>query len=58
MKKVLELKGIFSETECVCVYLRTKFQVSSVILTSFSQGRGLILPPPPPLTHTHRKTNH
>ena len=29
----------------MCVYLRTKFQVSSTILTSFRQG--LILPPPP-----------
>ena len=30
----------------MCVYLRTKFQVSSIILTSFRQG-GVILPPQP-----------
>ena len=36
------------------VYLRTKFQVSSIILTSFRQGEGggwreiLPAPPPPP----------
>ena len=29
------------------VYLRAKFEVSSIILTSFRQG-GVILPPPPP----------
>ena len=29
------------------VYLRTKFQVSKIILTSFRQGGGVILPPPP-----------
>ena len=29
----------------MCVYLRTKFQVSSIILTSFKQ---VILPPPTP----------
>ena len=40
----LVLKGIFSETTYVYVYLRTKFQVSSIILTSFRQG--VILPPP------------
>ena len=28
------------------VYLRAKFEVSSIILTSFRQG--VILPPPPP----------
>ena len=33
----------------VCVYLRTKFQVSGKILTSFWQGGvGVILPPPTP----------
>ena len=36
------------------VYLRTKFQVSSIILTSFRQGEGggrrEILPVPPPPT--------
>ena len=30
-----------------CIELRTKFQVSSIILTSFIQG--VILPSPPPL---------
>ena len=30
----------------MCVYLRNKFQVSGVILTSFRQV-GVILPPPP-----------
>ena len=30
----------------MCVYLRTKFQVASIILTSFR--RGVISPPPPP----------
>ena len=29
----------------MCVYLRTKFEVSSIILTSFRQG---VIPPPPP----------
>ena len=31
----------------MCLYLRTKFKVSSVILTSFRQGidKGVILPP-------------
>ena len=34
----------------MCVYLRTKFQVSSIIITSFRQGEGVILtaPLPPP----------
>ena len=32
----------------MCVYLRTKFQVSSIIITSFRQGEGGwgVLPPP------------
>ena len=34
------LKGIFSEN--ICVYLRTKFQVSSIIVTSFRQGWGRV----------------
>ena len=34
------LKGIFSETTYVCVFLRNKYQVSSIILTSFKEGRG------------------
>ena len=33
----------------MCVYLRTKFQVSSIILTSFRQRGGVILHPAPPL---------
>ena len=51
IKRALTLKGIFFETTYVCV-LRTKFQVCSIILTSFRQG--VILPspslqsPPPP----------
>ena len=33
----------------MCVYLRVKFVVSSIILTSFRQGVILhLLPPPPP----------
>ena len=40
----LVLKGKFSETTCVRV-LGTKFQVSSIILTSFRQGV-ILLPPP------------
>ena len=34
--KYLVLTGTFSET--TCVYLSTKFQVSSIILSSFRQG--------------------
>ena len=30
----------------ICVYLCTKFQVSSTILTTFRQGVILLLPPP------------
>ena len=40
INKILEalvMKGIFSEIH-MCVYLSTKFQVSSIILTSFRQG--------------------
>ena len=32
----------------MCVYLRVKFVVSSIILTSFRQGVILHLQPPPP----------
>ena len=32
------------------MYLCAKLQVSSITLTSFRQGWGVILPPPPPLT--------
>ena len=36
----------------MCVYLRVKFVVSSIILTSFRQGVILhLLPPPPPRPH-------
>ena len=38
----------------MCVNLRTKFQVSCLILTSFRQG--VILPPPPSPT-PHLKMN-
>ena len=30
------------------VYLRAKFEVSSITLTSFRHGGGLFYPPPPP----------
>ena len=43
---VLVVKDIFSET--ISVYVLTKFQASSIILTSFRQGVLLPLPPPPP----------
>ena len=46
IKGVQAIKGIFSETK-KGVYLRAKFEISSIILTSFRQG--VILPPPPPL---------
>ena len=41
IKEVLVLKGIFSEAN-MCMYLHTKFQVFSVLLTIFRQleGRG------------------
>ena len=39
IKWALVLKGIFSETKCVCV-LTYKFQFSSIILTSFRQDGG------------------
>ena len=32
------------------VYLRAKFEVSSIILTCFRQGVGVNFTPPPPLT--------
>ena len=44
INKVLVLKGIFSETiymcVCVCLYLSAKFQVSSIIITSFRLAGG------------------
>ena len=36
------------------VYLRAKFEVSSIILTSFRLGGGVILPPPPLLPTSKR----
>ena len=45
IKEILELKVIFSELH-VCLYLGTKFQISGLILMSFTQGGG-VLPPPP-----------
>ena len=32
----------------MCVYLRPKFEVSSINLASFRQGEGNFTPPPPP----------
>ena len=40
------LKGIFSDPKYVCV-LKCQFEVSSMILTSFRQRRGKVIPPPP-----------
>ena len=37
IKGVLLLKIIFSETTCVCMFLLTKFKVSSIVLTTFRQ---------------------
>ena len=54
-KRALVLKGIFSETN-VCVYLRAKFEVSSIILTSFRQGRNLPRLLPQLHTHTFKRT--
>ena len=44
--EALVLKGIFSETTyvCMCVYLRAKCELCSIVLTSFRQG--VILTPP------------
>ena len=51
-KKALALKGIFPETTYV-LYLRTKFQVSSIILTSLIQGRGNFTSQPGKITPQH-----
>ena len=52
MKTALVLKDIFPETNKYVYVLRTKFQVSSIILKSFRQrvqrGVGLKLAPPSP----------
>lgn len=47
IKEVSVRKGIFSENT-FCVYIRTKLQVSSIILQSFRQREGVILSTPPP----------
>ena len=52
IKETLVLK-VYSLELHMCVYLRVKFKVSSIILTSFRQG--LILSPPPPHTHTSKR---
>ena len=44
-KKVLVLEGMFSETTYVWV-LMCQIQVSSITLTSFRLGEGVILSPP------------
>ena len=53
IKRALVLKGIFYETTSACVCLHTKFQVSSIILTSFRQG--VILPLSPTSKQTSKK---
>ena len=52
IKGFLALKGRFSKTANVCV-LHTKFQVSSMILFSFTQGA--ILPTPSTAKQTPKK---
>ena len=37
------------------VYLRAKFEHSSIVLTSFSKGGGVILPPSPTSKRTPKK---
>ena len=44
LRELLVLKGMFSKSTYVCVYLPTKFQVSSIILISFRRGN-LTYPP-------------
>ena len=40
----------------MCVYLRTIFQVSSIIVTRFRQGgEGILFPPPPTSKRTPKK---
>ena len=59
MKTALVLKGIFPETNKYVYVLRTKFQVSSIILKSFRQrvrrGVGLKLAPPPTSKRSFKK---
>ena len=45
MKGVLVLRGIYSGTKYVCINLSFKTQVSSMIITRFRQGNGVILLP-------------
>ena len=41
----------------MCVYSHTKFQISSITLTSFRQDGGkLVYPPPPNSNRTPKKT--
>ena len=42
---VLVLRGIYSGTKYVCINLSFKIQVSSMIITRFRQGNGVILLP-------------
>ena len=46
IKRILVLRGIFSETTYLCVLI---YQISSIILTSFRQGEGGNLPLTTPL---------
>ena len=49
-----ELKSLWHSSHTIafiCVYLRTEFQGSSIILMSFRKG--VILPPPLPTTAKH-----
>ena len=39
------------------VYLHAKYEVSSIILTSFRQAGGVILPLPPPTLSTSKRTS-
>ena len=41
----------------MCVYLRPKFEVSSINLTSFRQGEGNLTPPPTTSKQTPKKPN-
>ena len=54
VKRALVLKGIFLMKIHMSVYLRAKFEVSSITLMSFRLGR-IILPPPPTSNRTPKK---
>lgn len=45
IKGALVLRGIYSGTKYVCIILSFKIQVSSMIITRFRQGKGVILLP-------------